>query len=97
MPLADVRDIPSFAPTAFEQGSPDDDARLVGSACKPVKSNDDGTCEPDQSLSDTIKETSTSNESNVHEGMAFTKHKSLRDGNCFWCSCWHSEKDALVA
>ena len=64
----------------------------VGSACKPVN-NDDGICEPAQSLSDSIKETSTSNEKKVwYEGMAFAKHKSLRDSNHFCCSCWHSEK-----
>jgi len=101
MQLADIKNIPSFESTMFEQGSPDDNAPpvctkgwSVGSGCKPVKSSEDGTYEPVQSLSDTVKETSTNNENSVwHDGKAFTKHNSLRDGNFFHCSCWHSEKE----
>jgi hypothetical protein len=105
MPLADIKNIPSFESAVFEQGSPDDDeppickkGRSVGSARKPVKSNH-GTYEPSQSLSDTIKETSTSNENKVwheDERMAFTKHKSLRDDSHLRCSCWCSEKECTA-
>jgi hypothetical protein len=68
VPLVDIKNIPSFESTVFEQGSPDDDALpackkgwSVGTGCKPVKANDDGTSEPAQTLSDAIKKTSTSN------------------------------------
>ena len=104
IPLVDIKNIPSFESTVFVQESPDNDeppickkGRPVGSACKSLKSNDDGTSEPAQSLFDTIKETSTSNENKVwHEKMAFVKHKSLRDGKCFCCSCRHSEKECTA-
>jgi hypothetical protein len=105
MPLVDIKNIPSFESTVFEQESPDDDEPpicnkgwSVGCACKSLKSNYDGTCEPAHSLFDTIEETSTSNENKVwHEGWLSQSTSLSEIENAFVVPAGILRKNALLS